>query len=174
MEEKGLSYLAECTVEELSEIKGIGLSKSCKLLASIELGKRLATKPREKRALIRNSRSIADLFMEDMRYYKKEVFKALLINVRGEVIIAQQVAVGDICTTIVHPREVFAGAVKRSAAAVILVHNHPSGDPTPSQEDIETTHRLMEAGKILGIQVLDHIIIGDGIYVSLREKQLME
>ncbi len=173
-EGKGLSYLTDCSLEELSQIKGIGLSKATKLLAAIELGKRLATRPREKKVVLRSSKAIADLFMEEMRYYRKEFFKVLLLNVKAEVISTHQVSIGDICTTVVHPREVFVDAVRRSAAAIVLVHNHPSGDPTPSSDDLHTTDRLVEAGKILGIQVVDHIVIGDGVYISFREQNLMK
>ena len=97
----------------------------------------------------------------------------LLINAKGEILEEHEVSIGDLCSTSVHPREVFCQAIKRSAAAVLFVHNHPSGDPTPSRQDVETTKRLLEAAKILGIRVLDHIIIGDGAYISLRKKGLM-
>ena len=155
--ESGILYLESCSPEELSEIKGVGMAKACQILAAVELGKRIASHPPKVRKEIENPDDIVQLFMGKMRYYKKE----------------HEVSIGDLCSTPVHPREVFCQAIKRSAAAVLFVHNHPSGDPTPSRQDVETTKRLLEAAKILGIRVLDHIIIGDGAYISLRKKGLM-
>jgi DNA repair protein RadC len=110
--------------------------------------------------------------MEDMRYLKKECMKAILLNIKCGLVSIEEISVGSINSSIVHPREVFVSAIKKSCASLILAHNHPSGDPTPSQEDINITNRLVEAGKILGIEVVDHIIIGDGKYVSLKDKGL--
>ena len=101
---------------------------------------------------------------------KKEHFKVLLLNVKNEIITSEEISVGSISSSEAHPREVFSGAIRRGAANVILVHNHPSGSPVPSEADRLLTERLVEAGKILGIQVLDHIIIGDGIYVSMKSE----
>ena len=111
--------------------------------------------------------------MEKMRYYKKEHFHVLLINAKGQILEETEVSIGDLNSTLIHPREVFSQAIKRSAAAVLFVHNHPSGDPRPSQQDLDTTKRLVEAAEILGIHVLDHIIIGDGRYLSLKSQGLM-
>ncbi|MBR6444314.1 MAG: DNA repair protein RadC [Firmicutes bacterium] len=169
---RGILFLGECTPEELQQIKGVGKAKACQLMAAVELGKRAAKTKKEIRPKITSASEIAGIFMEDMRYYRKEHFNVLMVNAKGEVIQNENIAVGDLCSAVVHPREVFSPAVRRSAAAVILVHNHPSGDPEPSKEDIVTTSRLSEAGKILGINVLDHIIIGDGIFVSLRREGL--
>lgn len=108
-----------------------------------------------------------------MRYYKKEHFKVLLINAKGKIMEERDISVGDLSSTLIHPREVFCQAVKRSAASVLFVHNHPSGDPAPSPQDLDTTRRLVESAEILGIHVLDHIIIGDGTYISLKSKGLM-
>jgi len=171
--QKGILFLTECTPEELASIKGIGIAKSCQILAAIELGKRISTIPREKKPKINSPETIAALFMEEMRYYKKEVFNVLMINTKGEIVGVDKTSVGDLCSTVIHPREVFLSAIKRSAAAVVFVHNHPSGDPAPSQDDIMTTNKLLEAAKILGIQVWDHVIIGDGKYISFREEQLI-
>jgi len=111
--------------------------------------------------------------MEEMRHLKKEVFKVLLLNTKNHLIKQMNVSVGSLNASIVHPREVFSEAVKTGCSAIIFVHNHPSGDPEPSVEDIDTTKKLVNAGEILGIKVLDHIIIGNGIYVSLREKGIL-
>jgi len=170
----GILFLSECAPEELAGIKGIGEAKACRVLAGIELGRRIATKPREEKAKVRDAGSIAALFMEEMRYYKKEVFNVLLINSKGEIIGTEKTSIGDLMCTVIHPREVFLPAIKRSAAAVAFIHNHPSGDPQPSSDDIITTKKLVDAGKIIGIAVWDHIIIGDGKYVSFREERLIQ
>ncbi len=173
LNENGIVYLQECSPEELSEIKGMGRAKACQILAATELGKRAATYPRKSRQEISNPDDIVQLFMEKMRYYKKEHFHVLLINAKGQILEETEVSIGDLNSTLIHPREVFSQAIKRSAAAVLFVHNHPSGDPRPSQQDLDTTKRLVEAAEILGIHVLDHIIIGDGRYLSLKSQGLM-
>lgn len=173
MDAGGIRFLAECRPEELIKIKGIGMAKACEILAAVELGKRMAAVPKSDSVRIEKSSDIAELFMERMRYYKKEHFISLLINAKGEIIEESQVSVGDLCSSTTHPREVFIDAVRRSAGSVIFIHNHPSGDPTPSSMDIETTKRLMESGEILGIPVLDHIVIGDGCYVSMRAQEMI-
>ena len=173
MEEEGISYLANCMPEELCRIKGIGAAKACRLTAAIEIGKRVATAPRGTAVQLDSPGDIADLFMEEMRYERKEFFKVLLLNTKNEIIMIDNVAVGSLDLTVIHPREVFQSAMRKSASAVVLVHNHPSGSPAPSPQDLKTTAQLVEAGKILGIIVLDHLIIGDGVYISMREQMLM-
>lgn len=173
MNEDGILNLCECAPEELARIKGMGDAKICQVLAAVELGKRVATYPRKSRAVIGRPEDIVQLCMEKMRYYKEEHFCALLMDTKGKVIEEVEVSVGDLNSAPVHPREVFRQAVKRSAAAVALVHNHPSGDPMPSREDLDITARLMETAEILGIKLVDHIIIGDGIYTSLKSEDLM-
>ena len=164
----GIRYLADCRPEELTSISGIGPCKATEILAAVELGKRLASIPAAERDVIKSSSDIADIFMERMRYHKKEHFISLMINAKGQIIEETEVSIGDLCSSTTHPREVFVDAVRRSAGSVIFVHNHPSGDPSPSDMDISTTKRLIEAGEILGIPVLDHIIIGDGCYISMK------
>lgn len=173
LEREGLSYLCNCTAEELSEIPGIGTAKSSQIIAAIELGRRIATKPKEKRVNIKSPNDVASLFIEEMRYLKKEFFKVLLLNTKNEIIRIENISIGSLNSSVVHPREVFCSAVRKSACSVVFIHNHPSGNPAPSQTDIDITKRLVEAGDILGIKVLDHLIIGDGIYISLKEKLLM-
>ena len=173
LEEEGISYLTNCLPEELSGIPGMGMAKSCQIIAAIELGKRIATKPKEKRINIKSPDEVASLFLEDMRYLKKEYFKVLLLNTKNEIIMVDNISIGSLNSSVVHPREVFSTAVRKSACSVIAVHNHPSGNPEPSQTDIDVTKRLVEAGELLGIKVLDHLIIGDGTYVSLKEKMLI-
>ncbi|MDD6042518.1 MAG: DNA repair protein RadC [Eubacteriaceae bacterium] len=165
---EGIAGLGSCSKEELVEISGIGKTKACAILSAVELGKRISTTPGKRRISAVCSEDVASLFMEELRYLKKEHFKSVLVNTKGDIIYIDDVSIGELSSTVVHPREVFNMAVKKSAAAVILIHNHPSGDPTPSREDIETTRRLVKAGEILGIKVLDHIIIGDGKFISLN------
>lgn len=173
MNKDGILHLEDCSPEELSAVKGMGTAKACQIIAAVELGKRVATCPRTEKPAIGSPGDIVNLFMEKMRYYKKEHFCALLLNTKGKIIEETEVSVGDLNSAMVHPREVFLQAVRRSAAAVVLIHNHPSGDPEPSVEDLEITARLVESAKILGINIVDHIIIGDGIYTSLKSEGLM-
>ena len=173
MDSRGLRYIAECTPEELASINGVGKVKACQILAAIELGRRIAASPLEKNAVIKSSGDIADIFMEKLRYEKKEHFFCVMMNAKGEILEEREVSIGDLNSSQVHPREVFAGAVRRSAGCVAFVHNHPSGSPTPSQDDIDSTKRLVEAGRLLGIPVLDHIIIGDGTYASMKAEGLL-
>src|SRR5665647_1187816 len=116
---------------------------------------------------------VADLMTEELRYLQKEHFVCLFLNTKNHVIGQETLSMGSLNASIVHPREVFRAAIKRSSASIICVHNHPSGDPTPSPEDIQMTARLVEAGQIIGIEVLDHIILGDQNFVSLKEKGFM-
>jgi DNA repair protein RadC len=172
-DQRGIRFLAECSPEELGKINGMGNAKVCTLMAAVELGKRIAVAPAEERNIIRSSSDIVDLFMEKMRYYKKEHFISLMINAKGEIIQEVEISIGDLCSSVTHPREVFIDAIKRSAGSVVFLHNHPSGDPEPSEADIATTRRLVEVGQLLGIPVLDHIIIGDGVYYSMKAQGLM-
>lgn len=173
MDRRGLVYLAECTASELAGIRGIGSAKACQIMAAVELGQRIATSPRPPAERASGVLEIVDIYMERMRYYKKEFFNALLLNAKNEIISEENISVGDLSSSQVHPREAFNPAIRKSAASVVFVHNHPSGDPTPSREDIGVTMRLMEAGDILGIRVLDHIIIGDGTYVSFKQENIL-
>ncbi|MHB1421230.1 MAG: RadC family protein [Bacillota bacterium] len=163
---EGMRFLIEATVQELNNIKGIGLAKAAQLKAAVELGKRITVIDKEEKPAIRSPLDAANLVMEEMRFLDREHFRCILLNTKNRVIRVETVSVGSLNSSIVHPREVFKSPVRHSAAAIILVHNHPSGDPTPSREDLEVTRRLVEAGKILGIDVLDHIIIGNRGYQS--------
>lgn len=173
MSSEGLRSLTDSTIEELQAIKGIGLAKASQIIAAVELGKRIALTTNVNNYRIKGPDDVSNLLMEDMRYLKKEAFNILLLNTKHEVIAIENISIGSLNASIVHPREVFNRAIKRSSSAIILAHNHPSGDPKPSAEDISITKRLVEAGTIIGISVLDHIIIGDGIYLSLKEENLM-
>ena len=168
---EGLTFLRNATIEELCSIKGIGPAKACQILAAVELGKRISLTGKSQRYKIKSPEDISRLMMENLRYLNKEKFSSILLNTKHEVLNIEEVSVGSLNASIVHPREVFISAIKKSSSAIILVHNHPSGDPTPSKEDIQITRRLIESGKLLGIQVLDHVIIGDNIYFSMREAE---
>lgn len=168
-----LNQLTDFKIEEISQIKGIGPAKAAHIIAALELGKRACSTSLKEKPTIKSPQDVANLLMEDMRRYDREHFKAISLNTKNRVICIETVSIGSLSASIVHPRELFKNPLKRSSAALILVHNHPSGDPTPSQEDIDVTRRLCEVGKILGIEVLDHIIIGDNKIVSLREKGII-
>lgn len=167
---EGLKLLHDATFEELTAIKGIGHAKGVQILAAIELGKRMSQYNPDDKYVIRSPDDGANYVMEEMRLLKQEHFVVLFLDTKNHVIHRQTIFVGSLNASIVHPREVFREAAKRSAASIILTHNHPSGDPSPSQEDIHVTRRLVEAGKIMGIEVLDHLIIGNRKFVSLKEK----
>jgi DNA repair protein RadC len=173
LENGSLARLTACQPEEFQKIRGVGLAKSCVLVAAMELGRRIAVSPAENRARLDTPEKVAELFMEEMRYLKKEVFRVAHLNVKNELIMKEDISVGGLHSAAAHPREVFQTAVKKGVNAVILVHNHPSGDPTPSHADRATTDQLVKAGKILGIQVLDHIVIGDGSYISLKQQRML-
>lgn len=171
---RGIRHLSECTINDFMSIEGIGKAKACRLMAAVELGRRLATVNFREERRITSSEDVAAACMEKMRHLKKEHFNALLLNAKGMVIGESNISVGDLSGSIVHPREAFKSAVERSAHSVVFVHNHPSGDPTPSKEDINITKRLVQAGKVMGIAVHDHVIIGDGTHISLREEGVMD
>ncbi|MGQ9756162.1 MAG: RadC family protein [Desulfotomaculales bacterium] len=164
----GLRGLLEATTEELISVSGIGPAKAVQIKAALEIGRRVATSAPESRPVVRTPDEAAKLVMETMRHLDREHFQALLLNTKNQVLSIETISVGTLDSSTVHPRELFKIAVKKSAAAVILVHNHPSGDPTPSQADIDLTGRLVQAGSILGIGVLDHIVIGDNRYTSFK------
>ncbi len=157
------------TIEELTEIKGVGDAKGVQIKAALELGARIASSFRQDTHTISSPKDAADVMMEQMRFYQKEYFKVILLNTKNQLMSAETISIGSLNSSIVHPREIFSVSIKKGCASIILVHNHPSGDPTPSKEDIEVTNRLVEAGNIIGIEVIDHIIIGEGKYYSFRE-----
>lgn len=169
----GLRGLVQAGLDELQAIKGLGPAKGAQIKAALELGKRIASLGPENRTVIRCPEDVKNLVMEEMRYLDREHFRTISLNTKNHVLAVDTVSIGSLNSSIVHPRELFKNPIKRSSAALILVHNHPSGDPTPSKEDIEVTKRLSDAGKLLGIEILDHIIIGDQKYISLKEKALL-
>ncbi|NJN69323.1 MAG: DNA repair protein RadC [Nitrospira sp.] len=166
----GLGGIAACGIEELCAIPGVGLAKAAQLKAALALGRRSLAIPLSTGTRISSSANLFKHFHPALRDVKHELFKVVLLDAKNTVLKETTVSEGSLTLSIVHPREVFTLAVRESAAAVIFVHNHPSGDPTPSQEDRRLTDRLVAAGRLLGIRVLDHLIIGDSRYVSFADE----
>ncbi|CAI6082349.1 RadC family protein [Cohnella sp. JJ-181] len=165
----GLRRLAERSWEELTHIKGIGPAKALELQASIELGRRMSRARLPQMPRIHRPQDASELLMEEMRHLREERFVCLFLDTKNQVIAIETLSVGSLSAAIVHPREVYRAAIRRSSASIICAHNHPSGDPTPSAEDIALTKRLAEAGTLVGIELLDHLVIGDNRFVSLKE-----
>jgi DNA repair protein RadC len=164
----GIDELFNCTISELEKINGIGKGKAMQLLAVSELGKRVRLKEKRKEK-IESAKDAFNLFEEKLKSKKQEHFYTILLNTKNNVISIQKISQGILDASIIHPREIFNPAIRNSASRIILIHNHPSGDPTPSQEDLEITKKLKESGELIGIEVLDHVIIGDGKYWSWIE-----
>jgi len=159
----------ERSVRRLQETLGIGMNKACQIVAAFELGRRFFEEPFKKSPTILAADDAFE-YLRDMGKFTKEHFRGLYLNTRNRVIRDEIISIGTLNMSVVHPREVFLPAVEFSAAAIILAHNHPSGDPTPSEEDLDITHQMVEAGKVMGIEVFDHIIIGEDAYVSLQQE----
>lgn len=163
--------LLEVEVDELIKIDGIKLAKATKIVASLQLGRRISEKVIKKK--IKKITSSADVYTymkNELTFKKKEHFVAILLDTKNVIIAEETISIGDLSSTIVNPREVFKPAIKKSAKSIILVHNHPSGNPTPSMEDLQITKRLVDAGEILDISVLDHIIIGKDKFYSFKKE----
>ncbi len=170
-----LFALARASVADLQQIKGIGQDKAVTLVAAFALARKMATELQRESPMLDNPESVALLLREDNRLREVETFQVLLLNTRRRLIRIESISQGTLDTILVHPREVFKHAIAANAAAVVLTHNHPSGDPTPSEADIKVTRDLIRAGQLLKIEVLDHVIIGRATpdrskdYASLRE-----
>ena len=156
-------------VKELAKTKGLGRAKAATIIAALELGRRVASAEPLMRDSIASPEDGVALLMPRLRYESKEHFLVVLLNSKNKVLEIEQISEGSLNSSVVHPREVFAPAVLHHAAAILTAHNHPSGDPTPSKEDKDLTNTLVQAGKYMGIPVLDHIIIGDAKYFSFKE-----
>lgn len=170
-----LSYFVNASVDELSQskdLKGIGFVKACKLKAAFEIGRRLSKQAKSYHK-IKSPKDIADLLIEDMKYLNQEHFRIVLLDTKNQITSIETVTIGTLNASLVHPREVFRIAINKSSSSIIVVHNHPSGDPSPSEEDKRITNRLIDAGEIIGIKVLDHLIIGYDNYVSFKEIGLL-
>ena len=169
----GLSGLGRGTFAELCALKGLSEAKACQLMAGLELGRRLVSLSPAERVTINSPQDVANLVMGEMAALEQEHLRVLLLNTRNEVLSIQDIYVGNVNSSVVRPAEVIRPAVRDNAPSIIVVHNHPSGDPTPSQEDVGITQQLAAAGKLLGVELLDHVVIGNGgRFVSLNEQGL--
>ncbi len=170
---KGLDGLGRSTFAELCAERGLSEAKACQLMAALELGRRFISLAPQDRAVIHSPQDVANLLMAEMSALEQEHLRVLLLNTKNQVLNTVEVYVGNVNSSIVRPSEVFRPAVRDNAPSIIVVHNHPSGDPTPSPEDVAITRELVAAGKLLDIDLLDHVVIGSGQrYVSLNEKKL--
>lgn len=169
----GLLGIHQFSFQSLMKLKGIGKVKAVQILCLSELAKRLSKASVEPRLRFSSSQSVAEYYMEDLRHRNQEVMKLLLLNSKAELIDETNISKGTVNASLVTPRELFVEALKKEAVSMILLHNHPSGDPTPSRDDILTTKRISECGLLIGIELLDHIIIGNNCYVSFREENLL-
>lgn len=168
----GLRGLAGCSFEQLISIKGLGPAKAAQLLAAAELGRRLAASDPDQRAQIRCPADAAQLLMSEMDLLDQEHLRTILLDTKNRVLAIKEVYKGTLNTSMIRVGELFKEAIRATCAAIIVVHNHPSGDPTPSPEDVAATRQIVEAGKLLDIDVLDHVIIGRQRFVSMKERGL--
>ena len=167
---RGLRALARASVEELMQVPGLGEVKAIEIKAALELGKRLALHVEPKRHRIRCAEDVVNFIMPHYKDSEVEHFVVLLLNTKNDVLKVVEVSAGGLDATLALPRDVFRQAVREGAAGVIVCHNHPSGDPEPSADDIALTRRLQEGATLLGLRFLDHIVLGDGKHVSLKER----
>jgi DNA repair protein RadC len=164
-----LPKLIQATVEELQQIRGLGTAKAIQLKAALTLGKRAFNTGYLSRCKIQTPEHAYRYVKDDLQHETREILLSVLLDTKGTVIAKQIISIGTLSNTLVHPREVFYFAIRHKAASLVLAHNHPSGDPTPSQADIEMTSALIKAGELLGIPLQDHLIVGARTFVSLRE-----
>lgn len=167
---KSTRGLADLTLEDLISIKGVGIAKATRIYSALEISRRVSKAVGVQKFDATSPSAVADVFMEELRYLKKEVVKLLILDTKGKIIGDVLLSEGNLNSSILHPREIFKEAIVRSANKIILIHNHPSGNTSPSKEDIDITKKVKVAGEFIGIELLDHIIIGDGEYLSLKEK----
>ncbi len=170
---ESLPSIAAASLQELCTVRGVGKTKAIQLLAAFELGKRLQTARLTEDQALSSPQEVAGFLMPRLRFLDQEHFLTLHLNTKNRLLSMETISIGTLDASLVHPREVFKAAIRQSSASLILAHNHPSGDPRPSQEDIKLTHRLKESGELLGIPILDHVIIGDHKYYSMKEEGLI-
>jgi len=168
-----LINLLTATIHQLTQVKGIGFVKACQIKATFELGNRIESYFEEEHPQITSKEDVVKLLAPHMKYLKQEEFRVILLDNKKRLIRHCRVSLGSLDAALVYPREVFRPALAAGAASIILVHNHPSGDPTPSEQDIALTRQLYMSGKVIDIEVLDHIIIGCSNHVSMRDQKLM-
>lgn len=172
-EAKGLIGLCTVSLDELIKLKGVGRVKALQVKAIAELARRISKNTAKEAMIIENPETVANYLMEDLRHKDKECFVMLSLDGKGALIKESTISIGTVNSSLASPREVYLEAVKNGAVSIILVHNHPSGNPRPSQNDLAVTRKMKEAGELLGISLIDHIIIGDNSYVSLSEEKMM-
>ncbi|MCL4377788.1 MAG: DNA repair protein RadC [Actinobacteria bacterium] len=170
---KTLNSLLDVSINELAKLEGIGEIKAIQILASLELGRRAVSEKNGNNLSFRCSEEVANYYIPLMKDLKKEQFRIVLLNIKNKIMKEILISQGSLTSSIVHPREVLKNAIKESAASIIFIHNHPSGDPEPSIDDIEITNRLCKSCSIIGINVLDHIIVGEGGYFSFKQKDML-
>lgn len=170
----GILNIHQWSYEQLKQVKGIGRVKAVQILCLSELSKRLAKAGVGDELCFNNSKSIASYYMEEMRHQRQENMKLLLLNTKSRLIGTTDISRGTVNASIISPRELFVEALQKNAVYIILLHNHPSGDPTPSEADICATNKISKAGEMIGIDLLDHIIIGDNCYFSMRERKMLK
>jgi DNA repair protein RadC len=170
----GLHGLARASTDDLRHVPGIGGARASQLIAAVEAGRRTLVRGRRERVQIRTARDVAEMLVPQFGTRSVEHFGVLLLDTKNRVLRTTLVSVGTLDASIVHPREVFRAAAAAAAAAIILFHNHPSGDPTPSDDDIVLTRRLVRAGDLMGISVIDHVIISESRFHSFREDEKLK
>jgi DNA repair protein RadC len=170
---KDIRELGSATYDDLVRVRGISDARAEQILAAFEIGKRLLATPADEKAFIRSPDDVFNLLSPRFTGHTQETFLAMLLNSKNRLLRTQTVGIGIANASLVHPREVFRPAIRASATALIIAHNHPSGDPEPSREDISITEQIVKSGEVVNIQVVDHVIIGDGRYVSMKERSLI-
>jgi DNA repair protein RadC len=173
MDSKGIKHLMDASFKDLTKVKGIGECKAAQIIAALELGKRIKRIGFYDKVRVTSPDIVAEVVMDEMSCLQKEHFRTVILDTKNQIICIENISIGTLNASIVHPRDVFKAAIRNNGNSVILVHNHPSGDTSPSNEDINITKRLVEGGNLMGIKVLDHLIIGNGNYLSMKEKNLM-
>ncbi|ERJ12785.1 RadC family protein [Haloplasma contractile] len=168
---KTLDKLKICTIDQLTEIKGIGRAKAIQILAAIEIGYRINATELERGLQIKSPSDCAKFLMDEVKNLEQEHFIGIYLDTKNKVLAKKTIFIGSLNRAICSPREVFKEALRHGCASIIVAHNHPSGDPTPSKEDIRVTQRLIDVGDLMGIEVLDHLVVGSQGYISLREEK---
>ena len=171
-EKNGLAGLAHTGFHELGQVHGMGEAKTAQIMAALELGKRVAALRPEERPTIRSPRDVANLLTAEMGLLTQESLRVLLLNTRNQVLATREIYRGNVSSAVLRTAEVLRGAVREGCPSIIVVHNHPSGDPTPSSDDVQVTAQIVKAGRLLDIDVLDHVVIAQGGFVSLKDRGL--
>lgn len=171
--EPGILGLHQFSLQRLLKLRGIGKVKAIQILCLSELAKRLAKASAEKNLKFSSPDSIAEYYMEDLRHERQEIMKLIMLDSKAALVSDTDISKGTVNASLITPRELFVEALQKGAVSIILLHNHPSGDPSPSRDDILATERIREAGRLVGIELLDHIIIGNNCYISFREEKML-